>query len=350
MNQNYSELPDGYLETIQNGIQTVRSFKGMMSAGKAGKDEQLSQLKEEIRSAEVIVIGAGAGLSASAGLAYSGERFDKYFGDFAEKFGIEDMYSGGFYPFPDDETRWAWWSRHIYVNRYVYPPVPVYQTLLDLVKGRDYFVITTNVDHQFQKAGFDRERLFCTQGDYGLWQCSLPCHKRTYDNKSAVVKMLLAQGFAIGENSELIVPVTENGTTDFSSLSMRVPTGLVPCCPVCGEPMTMNLRSDDTFVEDEDWHKASAAYAQFLQSCRDKHVLYLELGVGSNTPVIIKYPFWHETYHNEKAVYACLNYGEAFCPEEIEARSICIDGDIGHILQESEQSPQADFSSPAPQS
>ena len=334
MNQNYSELPDGYLETIQNGIQTVRSFKGMMSAGKAGKDEQLSQLKEEIRSAEVIVIGAGAGLSASAGLAYSGERFDKYFGDFAEKFGIEDMYSGGFYPFPDDETRWAWWSRHIYVNRYVYPPVPVYQTLLDLVKGRDYFVITTNVDHQFQKAGFDRDRLFCTQGDYGLWQCSRPCHKRTYDNKGKVVKMLLAQGFVIGEHSELIVPAQEEGKTDFSLLSMKIPSGLVPCCPVCGEPMTMNLRSDDTFVEDEDWGRASAAYAQFLQSCENKHVLYLELGVGANTPVIIKYPFWQETYDNDKAVYACLNNGEAFCPEEIGDRSICLDGDIGELLQE----------------
>jgi NAD-dependent SIR2 family protein deacetylase len=201
------------------------------------------------------------------------------------------------------------------------------------------------VDHQFQKAGFDKERLFYTQGDYGLWQCSRPCHKRTYDNKGKVVKMLLAQGFAIGENSELIAPVTgneengepgmpavEDGRTDFSMLSMKVPSGLVPYCPVCGEPMNMNLRADDTFVEDEGWYKASAAYGRFQESHKDQHILYLELGVGANTPVIIKYPFWYETYTNDNAVYACLNYGEAYCPEEIGDRSICIDGDIADIL------------------
>ena len=331
MNQNCNE-PNGYLESINKGIRTVRSLKGTISRGKGTKEEQLKRLAEEIRTADAIVIGAGAGLSTSAGLTYTGERFDKYFGDFAKEYGIRDMYSGGFYPFPDDETRWAWWSRHIYVNRYVYPPAAVYDRLLDLVKGKDYFVITTNVDHQFQKAGFDRERLFCTQGDYGLWQCSRPCHQRTYDNKGKVVKMLLAQGFAIGENSELIAPVTEDGRTDYSMLSTRVPSGLIPYCPVCGEPMTMNLRSDDTFVEDEAWHRASAAYGRFLESHKDQHVLYLELGVGANTPVIIKYPFWHETYENARAVYACLNYGEAYCPKEIEGRSICIDGDIGDIL------------------
>ena len=334
MGSNYSEQPDGYLESINKGIKTVKSFKGTVSGGQGTKEEQQKKLKEEIRAADAIVIGAGAGLSTSAGLTYSGERFDKYFGDFKEKYGIQDIYSGGFYPFPDDETRWAWWSRHIYVNRYVYPPVPVYPALLDLVKEKDCFVITTNVDHQFQKAGFDKERLFYTQGDYGLWQCSRPCHKRTYDNKGAVVKMLLSQGFAIGENSELIAPVMEDGTTDYTRLSMKVPSGLIPYCPVCGEPMTMNLRSDDTFVEDEGWHNASAAYARFLQRQRGKHVLFLELGVGSNTPVIIKYPFWQETFDNENAVYACLNRKEAFCPEEIADRSLCIDGDIQDILHD----------------
>ena len=330
----HNELPNGYIESIHRGVETVRTFKGKMSVsdGKAPVEEKLKQLNEQIHSAEAVVIGAGAGLSTSAGLTYSGERFEKYFGDFSQKYGIRDMYSGGFYPFPDDETRWAWWSRHIYVNRYVYPPRPVYSVLLDLVKDKDYFVITTNVDHQFQKAGFDKERLFYTQGDYGLWQCSTPCHKRTYDNKGKVVKMLLSQGFAIGENSDLIVPVTENGETDYSMLSMKIPSGLIPYCPVCGEPMTMNLRSDDTFVEDEGWYKASAAYAQFLENHRDKRVLYLELGVGANTPVIVKYPFWQETYDNDKAFYACLNYGEAYCPEEIADRSICINGDIMEIL------------------
>ena len=295
--------------------------------------EKLEKLKEELENADAVVIGAGAGLSASAGLDYSGEKFEKYFGDFAEKFGIRDMYSGGFYPFPDEETMWAWWSRHIYVNRYVSPPKPVYGMLLDLVKGRDYFVITTNVDHQFQKAGFDKERLFYTQGDYGLWQCSTPCHTRTYDNKEKVVKMLYAQGFAIGENSELAVPETEDGRTDFSQLSMRVPSGLIPYCPVCGEMMAMNLRADDTFVEDEGWHKASAAYAKFLQEHKDKHILFLELGVGGNTPGIVKYPFWQMTHDNKNAFYACVNSGEAFCPAEISDRSVCIDSDIGAVLK-----------------
>ena len=296
-------------------------------------DEKLKKLKEELENADAVVIGAGAGLSASAGLDYSGEKFEKYFGDFAEKFGIRDMYSGGFYPFPDEETMWAWWSRHIYVNRYVSPPKPVYGMLLDLVKGRDYFVITTNVDHQFQKAGFDKERLFYTQGDYGLWQCSTPCHTRTYDNKEKVVKMLYAQGFAIGENSELAVPETEDGRTDFSQLSMRVPSGLIPYCPVCGEMMAMNLRADDTFVEDEGWHKASAAYAKFLQEHKDKHILFLELGVGGNTPGIVKYPFWQMTNQWPDATYACLNFDEAYAPDEINAKSICINGDIGNILK-----------------
>lgn len=332
MEQNYSILSNGYLESINKGMRTVRAFSGKMSAGKEPGEERLKRLKDEILTADAVVIGAGAGLSTSAGFTYSGERFDQYFGDFAEQYGIKDMYSGGFYPFPDEETRWAWWSRHIYVNRYVYPPKPVYNKLLEIIKDKDYFVITTNVDHQFQKAGFKKERLFYTQGDYGLWQCSKPCHKRTYDNKTQVVKMILSQGFAVGENSDLIVPELENGETDYSMLSMRVPSGLIPYCPVCGEPMTMNLRADDTFVEDEDWKKASAAYARFLESHKDLHVLYLELGVGSNTPVIVKYPFWHETYINDKAVYACLNQGEAFCPEEIEDRSICIDGDIGECL------------------
>ena len=294
--------------------------------------EEIRKLGEEIRSADAIVIGAGAGLSTSAGLTYSGERFEKYFGDFAEKFGIRDMYSGGFYPFPDEETHWAWWSRHIYVNRYVSAPSQVYNKLLELVKDKDYFVITTNVDHQFQKAGFDKEKLFFTQGDYGLWQCSQPCHKRTYDNKGRVVKMIISQGFAIGKNSELLVPAGEDGKTDYSMLTTKVPSGLIPYCPVCGEPMTMNLRSDDTFVEDEGWHKMHAAYAQFLQKYENKHVLFMELGVGGNTPVIIKYPFWRMTMANENAVYACLNFGEAFCPEEIKAKSICINGDIGDIL------------------
>ena len=292
------------------------------------REEELAKLKEAVSSCDAIIIGAGAGLSTSAGFTYSGERFDEYFSDFAKEYGIRDIYSGGFYPFPDAETRWAWWSRHIYVNRYVKAPKPVYDDLYELVKDKEYFVITTNVDHQFQKAGFDKERLFYTQGDYGLWQCSKPCHMKNYDNKSKVVKMLYSQGLTIDASGELVAPDFDN-----DNVAMRVSSDLIPYCPVCGEEMSMNLRSDDTFVEDEGWNKASERYSDFVEKHSSDKVLFLELGVGANTPVIIKYPFWKMTKANENAIYACLNYGEAFCPNEIEDRSICIDGDIGEALK-----------------
>ncbi len=271
---------------------------------------EIERLKNEIQTADAIVIGAGAGLSTAAGFTYSGERFYKYFSDFAEKFGITDMYSGGFYPFPDDETFWAWWSRHICCNRYIDVDNGTYKALFELVKDRNYFVITTNVDHQFQKAGFDKERLFYTQGDYGLFQCSVPCHDKTYDNKELVLDMIDRQK------------------------DMRIPTELIPKCPVCGKPMSMNLRSDDTFVEDEGWNAAARRYRHFLAACNDKHVLYLELGVGGNTPGVIKYPFWQMTADNENAVYACVNYGQAGAPRDIRERSIVIDGDIRNVLEE----------------
>ncbi len=299
-----------------------------ISYGKGSKEENIKRLYEEIKNADAIVIGAGAGLSTSAGLTYSGERFEKYFSVFAKKYGISDMYSGGFYPFPDAETKWAWWSRHIYVNRYMKVEKPVYDNLYKLVKDKDYYVITTNVDHQFQKAGFDKNRLFYTQGDYGLWQCSAPCHEKTYDNKDRVVKMLYSQGFVIDEKGDLIIP-----DEDMSRISMKISSDLIPYCPVCGEEMSMNLRADDTFVEDEGWHQASGQYYEFLKNHSKGKVLFLELGVGANTPAIIKYPFWQRAMENDDAVYACINYGEAFCPEEIEDRSICIDGDIGDVIE-----------------
>jgi len=296
-----------------------------ISFGKGTKEERISRLKDELKTADAIVVGAGAGLSTSAGFTYSGERFDKYFFDFAKEYGIRDMYSGGFYPFPDEETRWAWWTRHIYFNRYVDAPKPVYELLLQLVKDKDYFVITTNVDHQFQKAGIDKTRLFYTQGDYGLFQSVNPSLRKTYDNEEWVMKAMEAQGFIKDASNRFQIP-------DSGELKMRIPTDLIPKCPDDGSKMTMNLRADDTFVEDEGWHRASAAYSEFIQKHEKSHVLFLELGVGANTPVIIKYPFWQMTMANEKAVYACLNYGEAFCPEEIEDRSICIDGDIYSII------------------
>lgn len=323
----YREMPNGYEESIRLGMSAVRYFGRNISYGKGTRKEQLARLKKEIETADAIVIGAGAGLSTSAGLTYSGERFDKYFFDFAKRFGIRDMYSGGFYPFPDDETRWAWWARHIYFNRYMNAPKPVYRELHELVKDKDFFVITTNVDHQFRKAGFDKKRLFYTQGDYGLFQSVDGRVQKTYDNEEWVMKAMEAQGFVKDEAGVYQVP-------EDKGITMRIPTELIPKCPNDGSDVTMNLRADDSFVEDEGWHRASAAYSDFLRRHEGLHVLYLELGVGANTPVIVKYPFWQMTMANENAVYACLNYGEAFCPGEIEDRSICIDGDIGEVLEE----------------
>ncbi|MCM1246319.1 MAG: Sir2 silent information regulator family NAD-dependent deacetylase [Roseburia sp.] len=287
--------------------------------------DPIKRLKEELATAEVVLIGAGAGLSTSAGLTYSGERFYKCFSDFHEKYGITDIYSGGFYPYASLEEYWAWWSRQIYINRYDVCVGKPYIELLELVKGKDYFVLTTNVDHQFQFAGFDKKRLFYTQGDYGLWQCSKACHDKTYDNKETVQKMLLAQGYTIAENDKLLSPPDGH-------LLMNIPTELIPKCPVCGEPMTMNLRCDDTFVEDAGWDQAAGRYDDFIRRHKDLHILFLELGVGANTPGIIKYPFWQMTAANPRAVYACINYGEAFCPKEIEKQSLCVDVDIGKVL------------------
>jgi NAD-dependent SIR2 family protein deacetylase len=322
----YTETPNGYQESIRKGLHAVKYLSRTFSAGKGTKEERIARLKNEIRNADAIVIGAGAGLSTAAGLTYSGPRFEKYFFDFAKKYGIRDIYSGGFCPFPDEETRWAWWARHIYYNRYIDPPKPVYKELLSLIQGKDYFVITTNVDHQFQKAGFDKARLFYTQGDYGLFQSVNPKLRKTYDNEAWVRKAMEAQGFV--KDADGMYQLPESG-----EIAMRIPTELIPKCPDDGSAVTMNLRSDDTFVEDAGWHKASAAYSGFLRRHEKGQVLYLELGVGFNTPVIVKYPFWQMTMANEKAVYACVNYGEAFCPEEIEDRSICIDGDIGEMLK-----------------
>lgn len=271
--------------------------------------DKVSLLKQEIHEAEAIVIGAGAGMSTSAGLTYDGERFETYFSDFHTKYGIPDMYSGGFYPYKTLEEYWAWWSRQIMINRYEAGVGVPYRDLLRLLEGKDYFVLTTNVDHQFQLAGFDKKRLFYTQGDYGLFQCSRPCHQKTYDNESAVRNMAARQ------------------------THMKIPSELIPRCPVCGAPMTMNLRCDSTFVEDEGWHKAARRYENFLDRHEAQHLLYLELGVGGNTPGIIKYPFWNMTRNNPKAVYACVNLSEAYCPAEIRQQSICIDGDIGETLQ-----------------
>jgi NAD-dependent SIR2 family protein deacetylase len=288
--------------------------------------DNIEKLRKAIANADAVVIGAGAGLSTSAGFIYTGERFQKYFYDFADKYHFQDMYSGGFYSYRTFEEHWAYWSRYIYVNRYMDAPKPVYDQLFDLVKDKDYFVLTTNVDHCFQKAGFDKHRMFYTQGDYGLFQCSQPCDIDTYDNEEMVRKMVEAQGFVIAEDGTLVQP---EGCT----LKMTIPSELVPRCPKCGRPMSMNLRSDSTFVEDEGWHIHAEYYTEFIRRHKEMKILFLELGVGYNTPSIIKYPFWQMTMKNPKAVYACLNYGEAYAPKEIAEQSICLDGDIGDLLE-----------------
>lgn len=271
--------------------------------------EQVDQLKQAIADADAVVIGAGAGLSVSAGFAYSGERFRRYFEDFEEKYGFHDMYSGGFYPYSTPEEHWAYWSRYVHVNRYMDPPKPVYEMLRQLMENKDYFVITTNVDHCFQKSGFDKKRLFYTQGDYGLFQCSGPCRQETFDNENLIRRMVEHQR------------------------DMRIPSGLVPRCPYCGKPLVMNLRCDDKFVEDAGWHRAARQYENFLRASAGGRILFLELGVGYNTPSIIKYPFWRMTAAEPKAVYGCINLGGAAVPEAIKARSISINSDIGSILE-----------------
>lgn len=279
-----------------------------MTSTKSCSDD-LQRLYRLLREADAVMIGAGAGLSTAAGLTYTGPRFQNHFSDFIEKYGFKDMYSGGFYPFSSLEEHWAYWSRYVFINRYADHANGTYERLLELVGGTDYFVLTTNVDHQFQKAGFDKHRLFYTQGDYGLFQCSAPCHKITYDNETSIREMIAEQK------------------------DMKIPSELIPYCPICGRPMTMNLRADDTFVQDEGWYLANQRYKDFIRRHEGLNVLFLELCVGMNTPGIIKYPFWEMTYQNPKAVYACVNLGEAFAPEEIAGRSVCIDGDIGEVMK-----------------
>ena len=282
-------------------IQTTKSTENISA--------DIKKLKESLRIADTIVIGAGAGLSTAAGFTYSGERVEKYFSDFHQKYGFEDMYSGGFYPFQTPEEYWAYWSRYIFINRYQDAPKPIYENLLKLVADKDYFVITTNVDHCFQKAGFDKKRLFYTQGDYGLFQCSEPCCQETFDNKDSIIEMFKQQK------------------------DMKIPTELLPVCPHCGKTLTMNLRSDDKFVEDKGWHRAAERYQNFLRTRTGGKILFLELGVGYNTPVIIKYPFWQMTAKNPNATYACINNGQAICPTEIQHKSICINDDISDAIR-----------------
>ena len=283
---------------------TVHYLNVLTTSGK------MEQLREKIENTDAIIIGAGAGLSTSAGFIYNGDRFKHYFSDFIEKYHFRNMYEGGFYPFHSLEEHWAYWSRYIFINRYMNAPKPVYENLFELVKDKDYFVLTTNVDHCFQKAGFAKERLFYTQGDYGLFQCQTPCKPYTYENEVLVRRMVEEQK------------------------DMHIPTELIPKCSLCGKPMTMNLRADATFVQDEGWDAHASYYKEFLDTHKKSKILFLELGVGYNTPGIIKYPFWQMTARNKNAEYVCINKGEASVPVEIKDRSIAIDADIYSVVKE----------------
>lgn len=298
--------------------------KKKMNEFTGDSSDKTALIREKIQQADAVVIGAGAGLSTAAGFTYSGERFEKYFADFGEKYGFSDMYSGGFYNYDTLEEYWAYWSRYIYVNRYMDPPTDLYKQLFQLVENKDYFVLTTNVDHCFQKAGFDKNRMFYTQGDYGLFQCSKPCHHETYDNEESVKKMVVSQGYRI-EAGKLTVP---EGT----QIRCTVPTELVPRCPKCGRPMSMNLRSDSTFVQDAGWKAAAKRYEKFMEDHRGQNVVFLELGVGYNTPGIIKYNFWQYAYNWRNAFYVCINKGDAYVPKEIENKAVGIDADIAEVL------------------
>jgi NAD-dependent SIR2 family protein deacetylase len=269
----------------------------------------LAQLADWLDRAEAVVVGAGAGLSTSAGYEYGGERFRALFPDFAAARGFTDMYTAGFYPFPTPEEKWAYWSRMVLCNRYKPIPKPaVFADLLALLRGKDHFVITTNVDHTFQRSSFDKTRLFYTQGDYGLWQCPVPCHAKTYENEREIREMAARQR------------------------DMRIPSCLVPHCPVCGREMAMNLRSDDTFVEDDGWHAAAARYRDFLARTENARTLFLDLGSGWNTPGIFKVPFWKMTLRRVDARYVCLNTDANQLPEELADLALHVRNDIGATL------------------
>ena len=259
--------------------------------------DNIERVKDFLNTADAVLVGIGAGMSTAAGLTYSGERFHKYFDDFHKKYGITDMYSGGFYSFESMEEYWAWWSRHIFYNRYDILAGEPYIRLMELLQNKNYFVITTNVDHQMQFAGVDKNRFYYMQGDYGLWQCSEPCHQKTYDNEEQVRRMVKEQK------------------------DMKIPTELIPHCPRCGELMTMNLRVDGAFVQDEGWYAAQKRYASFIENYKDKKTVLLELGVGYNTPMIIKYPFMRMAHDNIDTLYVPVNIEKQSIPFDIPFES-----------------------------
>lgn len=273
-------------------------------------EDQIQAAARALQEADHILIGAGAGLSAAAGLTYSGKRFTDNFPEFIEKYGMTDMYSAGFYPFSSEEARWGYWSKHVYVNRIRPEALPLYRTLHDLVKEKDYFVLTTNADHQFYKAGFGEDQIFATQGDYGYIQCLRGCHPKVYDDTAMMNQMHQARKDCL------------------------VPSYMVPKCPVCGGPMTMNLRCDHRFVEDEAWHRAEKRFGEFLNVCEEGKTALLELGVGFNTPTIIRFPFERLAREKKNMTLIRLNRDEAIVPESLGERAFGIEADIAQSIED----------------
>lgn len=276
-------------------------------------EEQIKRAANLVKEADAILIGAGAGLSSAAGIVYGGKRFTDNFSEFIKRYGtsyMRDMYSAGFYPFKTEEERWGYWAKHAYVNRIEPKGLPLYKEVYEMVREKRHFVLTTNVDHQFWKTGFQDENIFATQGDYGLIQCEKGCHAKTYDAVELFLQMNKARK------------------------NCQIPTDMVPKCPVCGGPMAMNLRCDQYFVEDEHWNKAAERYEQFLQNIQGKKVVLLELGVGFNTPGIIRYPFEKMMKENKDWSLIRLNLNEAIVPESFGKRAIGINEDIAKSVHD----------------
>ncbi|SHJ46047.1 SIR2 family NAD-dependent protein deacylase [Parasporobacterium paucivorans] len=272
-------------------------------------EKRISQAQEAIENSEYILIGGGAGLSAAAGLTYSGKRFSDHFSDFMEKYGFTDMYAGTFYPFQTEEELWAHWARHIDVNRYLMPATRLYLDIMELVKNKKYFVISTNVESQFVKAGFPDDKVFEVQGDYSYLQCAKGCHDKLYYNEELIKKMV------------------------FHTKECRIPSELVPRCPVCGNEMDVNLRHNAFFVQNEEWYKADKRYSKFLDESEGKNIVYMEFGVGFNTPGIIRYPFEQMTYKNPNATLIRFNRDNPLGAPEIAKKTISFDEDIMLVIQ-----------------
>ncbi|WP_404900444.1 Sir2 silent information regulator family NAD-dependent deacetylase [Priestia filamentosa] len=271
---------------------------------------RIEKAKKEIEDTEFILIGGGAGLSAAAGITYGGKRFTDNFSAFIKKYGLTDMYSSGFYPYKTQEERWAYWAKHIYVNRFEPGPTILYKDLYQLVKDRTYFVITTNVDSQFEKSGFPVDKIFEVQGNYGYLQCAQGCHDKLYYNESLVREMIK------------------------KTVDCQIPSELVPICPVCGGNMDPNLRINQYFVQDEKWYKQNKLYNEFLKQSEGKRNVYIELGVGFNTPGIIRYPFEQMTYHNEKATLIRLNKENSTGMKENADKTVTFNEDIKEVVSE----------------